>query len=152
MFNFKLQHDRRSVGQFFLVPPDFNFFVWQLLRLLGAGLPHPYPPWTGWSSPKSKVKVTLVQGEICNVTIGRAAWEACSAWRCPENKNPKLRRHDFERQLSQKRRFWKEILKCVARDWIIAMCWTAKKNDTQMVQTLQLNGAESFLKSRYLLI
>jgi hypothetical protein len=26
-----------------------------------------------------KVKVTLVQGEIFNVTIGRAAWEACSA-------------------------------------------------------------------------
>jgi hypothetical protein len=28
-----------------------------------------------------KVKVMLVQGEISNVTIGRAAWEACSvAW------------------------------------------------------------------------
>jgi hypothetical protein len=26
-----------------------------------------------------KVKVTLVHGEIFNVTIGRAAWEACSA-------------------------------------------------------------------------
>jgi hypothetical protein len=26
-----------------------------------------------------KVKVTLVQVEIFNVTIGRAAWEACSA-------------------------------------------------------------------------
>jgi hypothetical protein len=33
---------------------DFNFFVWQLLRLPGVGLPHPYPPWTGWSSQKSK--------------------------------------------------------------------------------------------------
>jgi hypothetical protein len=28
---------------------------------------------------QSKVKVTLVQGEISNSTIGRAAWEACSA-------------------------------------------------------------------------
>jgi hypothetical protein len=28
---------------------------------------------------KSEVKVTLVQGEIFNVIIGRAAWEACSA-------------------------------------------------------------------------
>jgi hypothetical protein len=28
---------------------------------------------------KSKVKVTLVQGEIFNVTIRRAEWEACSA-------------------------------------------------------------------------
>jgi hypothetical protein len=26
-----------------------------------------------------KVKVTLVKGEICNIIIGRAAWEACSA-------------------------------------------------------------------------
>jgi hypothetical protein len=26
-----------------------------------------------------KVKVTLVYGNIFNVTIGRAAWEACSA-------------------------------------------------------------------------
>jgi hypothetical protein len=34
--------------------PDFNFCVWQLLRLLGVGLPHPYPPWTGWYSQKSK--------------------------------------------------------------------------------------------------
>jgi hypothetical protein len=33
---------------------DFNFFVWQLLRLLGVGLPHPYPPWTyRWESFKS---------------------------------------------------------------------------------------------------
>jgi hypothetical protein len=30
------------------------FFVWQLLHLLGVGLPHPYPPWTEWSSPNSK--------------------------------------------------------------------------------------------------
>jgi hypothetical protein len=29
--------------------------------------------------PKVKVKVTLVQGDIFNVTIGKAAWEACSA-------------------------------------------------------------------------
>jgi hypothetical protein len=28
---------------------------------------------------KTEVKVTLVQGEIFNVTIGKAAWEACSA-------------------------------------------------------------------------
>jgi hypothetical protein len=28
--------------------------------LLGIGHPHSHPPWTGWSSPKSKVKVTLV--------------------------------------------------------------------------------------------
>jgi hypothetical protein len=28
--------------------------------------------------PKVKVEVTLVQGEIFNVTIGTAAWEACS--------------------------------------------------------------------------
>jgi hypothetical protein len=48
--------------------PDFKFLVWQLLRLLSVGLPHSHPPWTGWSSPKSKVKIT----------IGRAAWEACS--------------------------------------------------------------------------
>jgi hypothetical protein len=27
---------------------------------------------------KAKVKVTLVQGEIFNVTSGRAGWEACS--------------------------------------------------------------------------
>jgi hypothetical protein len=24
--------------------------------LLGVGPPHPYPPWTGWSSPKSKLR------------------------------------------------------------------------------------------------
>jgi hypothetical protein len=34
-------------------------FLWQLLSLLGVGLPHPYPPWTGWSSPKSKSKVKI---------------------------------------------------------------------------------------------
>jgi uncharacterized protein YbcC (UPF0753/DUF2309 family) len=28
---------------------------------------------------KSEVKVTLVQVEIVNVTIGKAAWEACRA-------------------------------------------------------------------------
>jgi hypothetical protein len=51
------------------------------LFLLGVGLPHPYPPRTGWSNPKSKwkAKATLVQGEVFYVTIGRAAWEACSA-------------------------------------------------------------------------
>jgi hypothetical protein len=44
---------------------QIHFFFWQLLCLLGVELPHPYPPWTGWSSPmsKSEVKVTLVQGE-----------------------------------------------------------------------------------------
>jgi hypothetical protein len=46
--------------------------------LLGVRFPHPYPPWTGWSSPKSKSKVSvkLVYSKIFNVTIGRAA---CSA-------------------------------------------------------------------------
>jgi hypothetical protein len=87
-FNFKLYCYRQPVGQFVLVPSPrwvpwsaFNLFVWQLLRLLGVGHPHPYPPWTGRSSPKSKskVKITFVQGEIINVTIGRAAWEAYSA-------------------------------------------------------------------------
>jgi hypothetical protein len=37
----------------------FNFFVLQLLRLLGVGLPHSYPPWAEWSSPKSKWKVKV---------------------------------------------------------------------------------------------
>jgi hypothetical protein len=84
----KLYCDRRSIGQFVLLSgplcgpwPDFNFHSSTItFFLLHVGRSHPYPPWTGWSSPKSKskVKVTLVQGEICNVTIGKAAWEACS--------------------------------------------------------------------------
>jgi hypothetical protein len=40
---------------------------------------------------QSIVKVTLVYGEIFNVTIERAAWEARLRWRCPaktENYRP----------------------------------------------------------------
>jgi hypothetical protein len=66
----KLHCDRRSVGQFVLVSdpiwsrwPDFTF-LWVTITffLLHVGRPHPYPPWTGWFSrkSKSKVKVTLV--------------------------------------------------------------------------------------------
>jgi hypothetical protein len=43
--------------------PDFNFLCLTItFFLFGEGLPHPYPAWTGWSSPKLKlkVKVTLV--------------------------------------------------------------------------------------------
>jgi hypothetical protein len=59
----------------YLPRPNFNFFVWQLLCLLGVGLLHPYPPWTRWSSPKtkSKDKVTLVLGEIFFIYH----WEGC---------------------------------------------------------------------------
>jgi hypothetical protein len=39
--------------------------------------PSPISPMNRAIQPK--VKVTLVQDEICDVTIGRAAWEACSA-------------------------------------------------------------------------
>jgi hypothetical protein len=35
--------------------PDFNFLCLTITSfLLHIGHPHPYPPWTGWSSPKSK--------------------------------------------------------------------------------------------------
>jgi hypothetical protein len=42
--------DRRSVGQFILVPGPMTITFF----LLCVRLPNPYLPWTGWSSPKSK--------------------------------------------------------------------------------------------------
>jgi hypothetical protein len=57
---FPLYWDRRSVGQFVLVPGT-QWGPWPVLIslfdsyfLLGVELPHPYPPWRQWSSPKSK--------------------------------------------------------------------------------------------------
>jgi hypothetical protein len=41
-------HDRILISLF------DNYF------LLGVGLSHPYPPWTGWCSPKSKSKVKVM--------------------------------------------------------------------------------------------
>jgi hypothetical protein len=50
--------------------------------LLRVGCPHPYPPWRGWSSPKSKSKVKsqshLSVGRIFfNVTTGGGVGGGC---------------------------------------------------------------------------
>jgi hypothetical protein len=45
--------------------PDFNFLCLTVtFFLFRVGRPRPYPPWTGWSSPKSKSKVS-------HVSVGR---------------------------------------------------------------------------------
>jgi hypothetical protein len=86
--------------------PNGNFFVWQLLRLLGVGLPHPYPPWTEWSSPTSKSKscydwrsvsrmswcqmLTLklvtryhfLSESCCVVSVGRPLWREVGSVSC----------------------------------------------------------------------
>jgi hypothetical protein len=66
----KLYCYRWSVDQFVLMSdslwgpwPDFNYLYLTItFILLHVGRPGPYPPWTGLSSPKSKlkVKITLV--------------------------------------------------------------------------------------------
>jgi hypothetical protein len=83
----KLYRDRRSVGQFVLV----------------SG---PISPMNSAIQPK----VTSVQGGIFNVTIGKAAWEACSAtWNLgtnsafaqgPKNATEKLNRIDRSQELT----------------------------------------------------
>jgi hypothetical protein len=69
-----------------------------------VGLSHPYPPWTGWSrlNSKSKVKATLLQGEIFNFAIGRAAWEACSTtWNLGTNSGFALGRRKTRENLDR---------------------------------------------------
>jgi hypothetical protein len=62
-----------------------NYFLSSQCRL-----PSPISPWTGWTSPKSKseVKVTLVWGEMFNITIGMATWGACSIVEMSETRFP----------------------------------------------------------------
>jgi hypothetical protein len=59
-------------------PTRFYFFVWQLLSFR-CKASSPISPTTRVIQPEIKVKVTLVLSEIFNFTIGRAAWESCSA-------------------------------------------------------------------------
>jgi hypothetical protein len=59
-----------------------SFFEWQLLSFFfcllshlrlpqPGGSPHPYPPWTGWSSPKSKVTLRLMVSQYMLVSSPR---------------------------------------------------------------------------------